>query len=985
MSAYAGQVNYTTDNEKTMTEGGNVYDETGMSEGDVSYDRTRVASIVKKDGIEGYIEEYYEFYNIDTQREKEKVKEHEFSSFSNLLKKNLEDYNLNNDELYYLGKIPTAEEKATEISVYVKVVLNVMYLEGSKNYGYIPGTTGTIEFSYENRGDSDNYYNDLDKDSGFLAMLLSKSKRDEIMDKCQQGRRTILKDGKPSENPDPNPEDPDGGNGGGDGGNGGNNGGDNGGFGQAFAIIHQSNDVTDSSVFWTTYPTTVDLEPNTNFTGNAVSGSEEWEYQQGGTWVDLSSPDDVNIPATGTYNYRLTVTEKTTGDKKSGTHYVTFTDVPTGDFQPEFEIRRNGINVTDMTLPEENGVVSLFDDTTYDAGITEESVTWYRIIGGVDTPVNPASISVTGSATFKQVVKANELPNTKEVTHYVNFGGDDNNGGGGGNPGKKDWDDIQIRFDPNERYWHNTSVLNVELIVEVTDEKKDELWDKYDLDRDVDRDDEDEVDEYNDDMDDYKDDIRDLREQDIEVRSYNLKSGDNEVLGKYNDGDEFDIYRRGETILYGEATEDNSYTNSREYQIDYRSPEIRITFNDSVIQNETIDYIAKDGNTVTFDITDDLSGVKYIKYSFYSEGETPSYKTINISNDEDLNVRRTVQIDDASLYADIKSGKRYLDVEVSDYATNIAEAKAAHGSSWQGHQDPNPNDGRRNHTTVIPPHEFSYGDSSKRRGVSRIPMFVNKVEKFVITDSQDPHWRNWFRNSSGDLVKQIPVEEMSVYSTPAGYRDDVMGLGYNVDFLLDTVGYDTTKGDEVKVKAYFYGAKKANMISQYEPIQIYALDIKNKVYKRLEEVYPDKDEFRLDRHEARGTLSKPGARYIWTYNIPFNAKYLRYDANARADKEFNLVTDKVTMEDILGYDAILVVYDIQFKKSYESDYHSYTYYEDGWHDRGNNVPYGKSNNIHKENIFDVYNKTYDKHDGQIFWYDLFNNAGVERYEGVRTK
>ncbi|TYQ15038.1 UNVERIFIED_CONTAM: hypothetical protein Cloal_1444 [Acetivibrio alkalicellulosi] len=199
------------------------------------------------------------------------------------------------------------------------------------------------------------------------------------------------------------------------------------------------------------------------------------------------------------------------------------------------------------------------------------------------------------------------------------------------------------------------------------------------------------------------------------------------------------------------------------YKIDTTRP--TITYNNTG-RNRFADgwngYYYHHDNSISFTISDNLSGISRVVYRWHREGDSGTSVEMDITTPEGRETQRTIQIPVHS--EKIRTGDWYLNVYAQDRAGN----------------------------------SFTLSNNRIR--------IICELYNFRITGIEDPSWRTFFHNSDG-TSKGV---ELKVSDFPVGNRPDIRNThikkGYAFFFRFNSRGLNSLAGDvdRVEIKPRFY-------------------------------------------------------------------------------------------------------------------------------------------------------------------------------------
>ncbi|TYQ17017.1 UNVERIFIED_CONTAM: hypothetical protein Cloal_3618 [Acetivibrio alkalicellulosi] len=199
------------------------------------------------------------------------------------------------------------------------------------------------------------------------------------------------------------------------------------------------------------------------------------------------------------------------------------------------------------------------------------------------------------------------------------------------------------------------------------------------------------------------------------------------------------------------------------YKIDTTRP--TITYNNTG-RNRFADgwngYYYHHDNSISFTISDNLSGISRVVYRWHREGDSGISVEMDITTPEGRETQRTIQIPVHS--EKVRTGDWYLNVYAQDRAGN----------------------------------SFTLSNNRIR--------IICELYNFRITGIEDPSWRTFFHNSDGSS-KGV---ELKVSDFPVGNRPDIRNThikkGYAFFFRFNSRGLNSLAGDvdRVEIKPRFY-------------------------------------------------------------------------------------------------------------------------------------------------------------------------------------
>ncbi|TYQ15699.1 UNVERIFIED_CONTAM: hypothetical protein Cloal_2181 [Acetivibrio alkalicellulosi] len=204
-------------------------------------------------------------------------------------------------------------------------------------------------------------------------------------------------------------------------------------------------------------------------------------------------------------------------------------------------------------------------------------------------------------------------------------------------------------------------------------------------------------------------------------------------------------------------------SNSGIYKIDNTPPEIKYNETGRVrFENGWNGYYYHPDNSISFNVSDNLSGINKVIYRWHSQGDQGEAVELDIKTSEGRATNEAIEI---PVHQDkIRTGDWYLNVYVEDRAGN----------------------------------SFTLSNNRIR--------IICELYNFRITGIEDPSWRTFFHNSDGTSKGA----ELKVSDLPVGNRLDIKNThikkGYAFFFRFNSRGLNSFSGDvdRVEIKPRFY-------------------------------------------------------------------------------------------------------------------------------------------------------------------------------------
>lgn len=435
-----------------------------------------------------------------------------------------------------------------------------------------------------------------------------------------------------------------------------------------------------------------------------------------------------------------------------------------------------------------------------------------------------------------------------------------------------------------------------------------------------------------------------------------------------------------------------------------------------------LEFVTDFSNKIKFRVSDNLSGVEPDKavywFTYYDESddekriedETGAWRyefglSINSrAPGEDLSAIRpsdVVEVEvnkDITKFINLKSGHINFYYWIQDRAGNIRTNSDINPFT----EDPDDSDGggSKNPGDDNEGRTYDPDDDGNKDGMddndNPLDLFkMNKIEGLRIVDIKDLRWGTFFDGTG----KYLPVRDMGVYrrnnynsTTISGKVLGYIGLGYEVNFEIDTIGFDAP-ADYIDITTSYYAESRSGKI---ERVDVF---VKNgSEYRRIDDLSQYETEIVNQRlinsepYRGHRTMSTEdiNASRTWPFRtlIPYDIRVLPY-SNGTKDT-FDQYGNDNTIYKNKDYRNILVVFDIVGTRAGHDDKLYYTEKETEWayvvnEDNAYIPEYGISKTgIRDENAqrwinLDLIGR--GNYKGQVFWYKLKQTADDLGFEG----
>lgn len=459
------------------------------------------------------------------------------------------------------------------------------------------------------------------------------------------------------------------------------------------------------------------------------------------------------------------------------------------------------------------------------------------------------------------------------------------------------------------------------------------------------------------------------------------------------------IYEITTDVTYDAVGNDLPSQKFGPYKYDATHPNIKLTFDDTKLYNQRIEFTADQRNVVNVEVSDNLSGVAKLEYALTESNKIPSkWKLTDISTKEDTLEKKVYMLEIHEGKAEwdkLKSGLWFLHIRLTDRAGNVI--------SMTGDVGKVP-DVKTVDDCVIDYTKVEEGVRVKE--FTAIPIFINKVGESdkhskdpdpnldnpntPMTDDMftsdlriikitDPTWKNTLKHD------YIFTDEMAVYSNKVPSK---IKLGYAADFELDTVGYGKNTNDSIEIGVRQFvktpkGYKEVELyIPQYKNSAVYNKVKQDSMYKFIKllrkgkTIKNDDDNFMVI-----GNSNDEKYRWSFSYFIRPDVKLVFKNNSGKGTLNINNAQDANKILNTKVYPEMLVVMDIKAKKEYGKIL-NYTKKEDKWGDNKGSQPtkYGYKKSTGLDLIGVGRNK------GEVLWFEttrtnLDDLEGETHYQG----